>query len=120
MRAAPPLALAFAAAFLAVTAAVVSHASQPLDDAALRALRTAADPSLPVGPPWLAVAARDVTSLGGTPLIALVTLAASAGFALTRRLRPVALLVSTAVGAAALDAALKHLVARARPELVPH
>jgi undecaprenyl-diphosphatase len=39
------------------------------DRTVLTALRTTADPADPVGPPWLEITFRDLTALGGHPVI---------------------------------------------------
>ena len=52
-----------------------------LDRAILLAFRNPADPMDPLGPVWLELAVRDVTALGGTVVLTIVTLSA-AGFLL--------------------------------------
>ena len=45
---------------------VVEGEPLAFDRTVMLAFRAAADPSVPIGPPWLLEAARDVTSLGST------------------------------------------------------
>ena len=53
-------------------------------------LRTAGDPSDPLGPSWVEELARDVTGLGSAGILALITVAA-AGFLVLQRKRHLAL-----------------------------
>ena len=71
-------------------------------------------------PGWAAYAARDVTALGGgVVLTTLVVL--SAGLLLVQRLwlTALALVLAAATGGWAVDL-IKHVIVRARPDLVPH
>ena len=94
--------------------------TQHFDDLVLRSLRQAVDPSLPVGPAWLRGAALDITALGSGWVLGVVV-AAIAGFMLLQGLRRTALFVLVAsVGGWVLNALLKELFQRPRPEVVPH
>jgi undecaprenyl-diphosphatase len=64
-----------------VTAEMVEGDTQAFDRTVLLALRDSADLADPVGPPWLADAVRDVTSLGSTVMLTLIVIA-SAGYLL--------------------------------------
>ncbi|WP_114395662.1 phosphatase PAP2 family protein [Oleisolibacter albus] len=100
--------------------AVLDGATQHLDRALMLALRDPADPALPIGPHWLALAARDITALGGYPVLTVLTLAAL-GFLLMLGKRRTSLLLLVSVGGGALlSTLLKHGYARPRPDLVPH
>ena len=91
-----------------------------LDTAVLLALRNPLDLADPVGPEWLELTARDMTSLGGYPVLVLVTLAA-AGFLLIARRPGVAVIVLVAIGGGMLlSTGLKVAFERSRPDLVPH
>jgi undecaprenyl-diphosphatase len=73
-----------------------------------------------IGPRWLEFAFRDLTSLGGTTVLTLMT-AAVIGFLLVDGKRAAALLVFASVSSGALlSTILKLVVARPRPDLVPH
>ena len=91
-----------------------------LDRTILLLLRNPADPSDPIGPVWLESAVRDVTALGGTVVIAIVTLSA-AGFLLLSGKRGAALYVVVAIaGATLLSFLIKAGIERPRPDLFPH
>ncbi|WP_136620818.1 MULTISPECIES: phosphatase PAP2 family protein [Mesorhizobium] len=83
------------------------------------ALRSAANPSYPVGPPWFQEAARDVTSLGSVVFLGLVLLAV-VGYLLLVKKRSLAVFTGVAVlGGQLLSTVLKSTFDRPRPE-IPH
>ena len=91
-----------------------------LDRAILLLFRNPADVSDPIGPVWLESAVRDVTALGGTVVITIVTLGA-AGFLLLSGKRSAALFVIVSiVGAVLLSFTIKAGIERPRPDLFPH
>ncbi len=91
-----------------------------LDRAILLAFRSPVDPTDPLGPVWLESAVRDVTALGGSVVITIVTLSA-AGFLLLSGKRGAALYVLAAiVGATILSFSIKAGIERPRPDLFPH
>ena len=75
---------------------------------------------VPKGPTWLLEGVRDVTSLGGVLLRNLCVIGAVVALLILRLRREAVLLVLTVAGAWAVDAAIKGLVGRPRPEIVPH
>ena len=116
---APLVSLSIAAALLAAFAAIAVELAQGnlggLDRALLLTLREPGHPASPLGPPWLEIVADDVTGLGSTALITLLTVAAL-GFLALKRLWGDALLVLFSIGGGtALNFALKELVHRDRP-----
>ena len=91
-----------------------------LDRAILLLFRESGDPAEPLGPYWLESAVRDVTALGGTTIIAMVTLV-TAGFLLLSGKRHAAVLVLVSIlGAVMLSFAIKAGIERPRPDLFPH
>jgi undecaprenyl-diphosphatase len=91
-----------------------------LDRAILLLFRNPADVSDPIGPVWLESAVRDVTALGGTVVITIVTLS-SAGFLLLSGKRGAALYVVVAIaGATLISFLVKAGLERPRPDLFPH
>jgi undecaprenyl-diphosphatase len=106
--------------FLWLAGEVMEGNTRAFDRALLLALRTPGNLAQPVGPAWFELAARDITSLGGYPVLILVTLAAI-GFLLIAGKRHAALLVLVSIGGGMLlSSALKELFDRPRPDLVPH
>ena len=78
------------------------------------------DTHLPLGPPWVQEAARDLTSLGGVAVLTLVT-AITAGFLVLDGKKHMALFVGVAVlGGLGASTVLKDLFHRPRPDLVPY
>jgi undecaprenyl-diphosphatase len=106
--------------FLVLADEVAEGGTGRFDRAILLALRNPQDPADPIGPRWFEEMARDVTALGSTVVLTLITLAAI-GFLLMLRRRAAALLVAVSVGGGVLlSNLLKFGFARPRPELVPH
>lgn len=121
---APFAILALIAAMIAVFAKiadeVVEGDTRAFDETLLRALRNPADLADPIGPAWLELAMRDITSLGSFTIVVLVTLGAI-GYLVIDGKRAAALFVLVATaGGVVLSEGLKHLFARPRPELVAH
>jgi undecaprenyl-diphosphatase len=91
-----------------------------LDERLMLALRNPANLGDAIGPRWLEGAVRDVSALGGSAVLVLLSLAVIS-FLLIRRQRHAALLVLAAAGGGALlMGGLKEAFARPRPQLVPH
>jgi len=106
--------------FLKLVSEIRENETRSIDEAILLALRDPADPSNPIGPPWLEVLFKDLTSLGSPTVLTLVTIAV-VGYLLLDGERQTALLVVLAVaGGAVLEASLKLGFARPRPDLVSH
>lgn len=108
------------AVFALAASAVVSGSSQAFDRGVLLALRTPNNLHVPVGPEWLAPAAKEVTALGGTPLLTLLTLCLAGYFATKRQWPTIALLLAAVLGQTILSHWLKDLFDRPRPDIVPH
>ena len=106
--------------FAQLTDEVVAGDTRSFDSAVLMSMRTPGRPNDPVGPPWFEEAVRDVTSLGGTSLIVLIT-ATVAGFLAMSGTRHAAVLMVVSVSSGAmLMSFLKQVFARTRPDLVEH
>ncbi len=79
------------------------------------------EPTLaPKGPTWLIEWVRDLTSLGGILLRNLIALGAVTALLFLRLRREALLLTLTVIGAWIVEGAIKTLVGRPRPEIVPH
>jgi undecaprenyl-diphosphatase len=86
----------------------------------IQALRNADDPAVPAGPFWLRRALGDITALGGSPVLTLLTLI-SAGYLIAARKAATAAFLVAAISTGAIASTLLKLIfARARPDLVAH
>ncbi|HQX46242.1 MAG TPA: phosphatase PAP2 family protein [Steroidobacteraceae bacterium] len=107
-------------AFAELAGEVVEGDTRAFDEAVLLSLRTPADTADPVGPQWVEAAFRDLTTLGGTSVLTVVTLA-TLGYLLLGNKRATAALVAFAVlGGTLLSTLLKAGFERPRPDLVAH
>lgn len=112
---------AFAAiwAFFYVAGEVREGDTYVLDRAILLAFRRpgALDP---LGPRWLQETARDVTALGGFTVLTLIVVLGATLLVLHRRRTQAFVFLAAVLAGQALASLAKHLVGRARPDLVPH
>lgn len=116
----PVLAVSALALFAIMGDEVHEGASWRIDRSILLAMRVPGDPETPLGPKWLEQAAIDVSALGGFTVVWWLSIAV-VGFLIVNRHRVEAALLGGAfMGAAVLNAALKLIFHRARPDLVPH
>ncbi len=121
---APFAVLALIAAMLGIFGKIADEVmdgqTHAFDETILRALRNPGDLADPIGPAWLELAMRDLTSLGSFTVVALLTLVAI-GYLVIDGKRAAALFVLVAIaGGVVLSEGLKHLFARPRPDLVAH
>lgn len=117
--------LAFAAiasgiwVFALIAGEVMEGNTQTFDRRILLAMRRPVDRA-PLGPPGLLEAARDISALGGTTVLALLTVI-TGGFLLLEGKRHLAIFVYGSVASGfLLSAILKSLFQRPRPDLVPY
>ena len=111
-------ALLFVFGFVAID--VATRKPSGSDYHVIFSLRKSAKEPVPIGPPWLQEAARDVTSLGSITVLLIVTFAI-AGYLFLARKPGVAWLTLIAVlGGLALNNLLKFVFARPRPDVVSH
>ncbi len=89
---------------------------EQIDRALLLLFRDAA--GNPLGPAWLEEAMRDLTALGGTLVLTLITLAVAGYLALAGKRRAALFLLVAIGGGVALGFALKAGFERPRPDLV--
>lgn len=106
--------------FISLAGEVVEGDTRHFDQRLLLALRNPADLSDPLGPLWMEEVFRDLTALGGTAILTLVTVGVAVYLLLIQR-RTMAWLVALSVGGGyVLNMALKAGFDRPRPDLVPH
>jgi len=74
----------------------------------------------PVGPGWVEDMGRDVTSLGSVAVLTLITLFSMGYLVLAKKPRAAAFLAASVIAGGALSSALKSVIMRPRPNLVPH
>jgi len=107
-------------AFVALADEVLEGSTPKFDEWAIRVLRQPDDLAKPIGPPWLAEAARDTTALGGVLFLSLLT-ATVAGFLWLRKMYgAMALVIAATLGGLSVSSILKQVFDRPRPNLVPH
>jgi len=107
-------------AFAELADEVLEGDTRAFDRAVLLALRDPMNPDMPIGPGWLQAAAREITGLGGTTALALITLATTGFLLLVRKGGAAILVIVSVAGGALLSVALKAGFARPRPNLIPH
>jgi undecaprenyl-diphosphatase len=106
--------------FARLSDSVIEGQTQHFDERVLQSLRKADDPSRPIGPRWLSDAAFDITSLGGGWVQGLVVMAIVGFLTLQGMHRTAAFVFAASVGGWLLNAGLKEVFQRPRPEIVPH
>lgn len=111
---------AFLWAFLSMTDEVREGGTSRFDRAILLALRRPGDLAVPIGPRWLQETARDVTALGGFTVISVVVVMGVLLLLAHRRRFQAGVLAVTVLLGQGLAEVAKLVVARGRPDLVPH
>jgi undecaprenyl-diphosphatase len=105
-------------AFLGLMDEVREGETARFDTAILLAMRTSEN--TPIGPPVLQEVMRDFTALGGIAVLTLITVFV-AGFLVLKRNAATAVFLVAAVSSGILASTVfKELIARPRPDLVPH
>lgn len=90
------------------------------DRTIMYALRTPGDPSRPIGPDWLNIAATDVTSLGSLTVLGIIVLLVCGLFLSFRRWREALLLLLASGSGLILTNILKDVFQRDRPPAILH
>jgi undecaprenyl-diphosphatase len=105
--------------FVELAGDVLEGDTKALDRWLLNALRNPGDPAWPLGPRWLVEVGRDITALGSSVVLALVTTAVLGFLLLQRKYGAMWFVVITTVSGGLLSHILKELFARERPSPVP-
>ena len=103
-----------------LTETIAEGGSFRFDAALLVALRRSGRLDQPIGPAWLLQSAIDLSALGGFTLQWLLGGASVLFLVYVRRRAEAAWLTGSILGASVLNAGLKSMLHRPRPELVPH
>jgi undecaprenyl-diphosphatase len=90
------------------------------DRVLMLAMRAPGHPDIPAGPYWLADVMRDVTALGGVPVLTTMVVLVTIFLLLKRRWRPALLVVLATTSGSLVITLLKLWIARPRPTLVDH
>jgi undecaprenyl-diphosphatase len=106
--------------FLALAGEVSEGDTQAFDVGILQSLRSATDPSKPIGPGWIEGALLDLTALGSTAVLGLVVLSVAGFLALQGRYRTAMVILITAISGEVLNTVMKYFFNRPRPSVVPH
>jgi undecaprenyl-diphosphatase len=114
------IAIALTIGFFVLAGNVLEGDTQHFDERMLAALRSADDPSRPVGPRWLPGAAVDITALGSAAVLGLAVVGVAVFLLLQGAWRIAVFVVVAASGGWLLNHLLKALFGRARPDIVPH
>ncbi|MEX6504952.1 phosphatase PAP2 family protein [Jiella sp. M17.18] len=107
-------------AFVALAGEVVEGDTKAFDTTILLAFRNPADPSDPFGPPWLEELGRDMTALGGTGVMIMITVFVSLYLLFAGKRRSMWLVLAAIGSGFLMDRLLKMGFDRPRPDLVPH
>lgn len=86
----------------------------------LRGFRQPGDLARGIGPQEVEDMVRDVTALGGVAVLTLMVLFVVGFLALRRRFRALVLILAATISGVLFSDAMKSLVARDRPQVVPH
>jgi undecaprenyl-diphosphatase len=106
--------------FLMLASEVMEGDTLAIDTKIVRALRSAGDPSRPIGPAWMEGVLEDLTALGGPTVTWLVILSLTGYLLLQSSSRSALVVFVTAASGDLLNHAIKGVFSRARPTVVPH
>jgi undecaprenyl-diphosphatase len=106
--------------FVELADEVVEGETRRFDEAVLLAFREDADRDDPRGPVWVEEIARDITGLGGTAVLTLLTLAVTGLFLLQRKWHLAIYVAAAVVTGTILSHLMKAGFDRPRPDLVAH
>lgn len=107
-------------AFLEIAEEVAEGDTHTIDTKLLMLLRDGSNPQNPLGPEWVFEMVRDISSLGGIAILALITVSAAVYLLMIKKWGKAAYLVTSVAIGTAISNALKFGYARPRPDLVPH
>lgn len=106
--------------FGVVAEAVEDGITHDIDSALLLALRSTGNTADPIGPPWVEEGMRDISAMGSTSILTIITLAVVGYLAFTRRGHAALMVLGSVMSGTLVSQLLKVGFARPRPDLVPH
>lgn len=106
--------------FILIADSVVDGETHAMDIRILRALRSATDPAVLRGPRVMRETMRDLTALGGYPILTLTTLGVVGFLFMSGHGRDARFVLTAVVGGWLLAYLLKLGFDRPRPDIVPH
>jgi undecaprenyl-diphosphatase len=106
--------------FVEVADEVREGDTQTIDRQLMLALRSRTDPKEPLGPRWVEVMARDITALGGSTVLVLLTLSVCGFLVLNGKRRTAIFIIAAIASGIVISTFLKRGFDRPRPDLVPH
>lgn len=106
--------------FIELADNVMEGDTSNFDRTILLSMRDPQNLSDPIGPRWVEEIGRDLTALGGTAVLTLLTLAVVGFLVLEGKRRMAAVLILATLGALGASTLLKLSIDRDRPNLVPH
>ena len=104
--------------FAAFVDRVVEGDTRAFDESVLLALRDPNNPSYTIGPAWVQIMFRDITSLGGYAVVMLISLAVVGYLLMDGKHGAVLWVLASVGGGAVLSNVLKLAIERPRPDLV--
>jgi undecaprenyl-diphosphatase len=107
-------------AFLNIADEMAEGETQGIDSRIILMLREPGDLNNPIGSPNVQEAVRDVTALGGTTLVVVVTVVSVLAFLFHKKRIHAAVMAGVVLAAWGSSQATKALYGRPRPDLVPH
>ena len=107
-------------AFIEIADEVLEGESRAFDEWAVKSFRQKSDPSLIIGPHWLAEAARDFTALGSAAVLLFVIAMVAGTLAFLKKYHAVWLVIVASITGQIVSQILKSLFNRERPDVVPH
>lgn len=106
--------------FVLLADLVSDRTTQHLDERILLAMRREGNPKQAVGPRWFQGGMRDITALGSPVVLVIVVLSSATWLWVRKQRNAVALLLASTLGARLMNAFLKGLFGRPRPDVELH
>lgn len=106
--------------FLSIADEMAEGETRALDSRIILSLREPGDLNNPIGSKNVEEAVRDITALGGTTLVTVVTIVSVLAFLFQKKRVHALVMAGVVLAAWASSQATKALYGRPRPDLVPH